>query len=192
MSSKSKRPLPTIVRTRWSRLSSVIERMPETSLSATNRCVPSVARPLGCANAAFGRGAVDDVLHARTRPDADDPGFQVVVPDLVRSGHREEQGPRAWLLDDVPGAVQRRGLARGGPRAAVPCGLAAVARQRAHGLALEVDRPECVILGVGDVERVADQAHPLRAVEAGLVVGAIHQAGQTAADRPWGPCPGGR
>ena len=49
----------------------VIARTPETSESATNRFSPSVARPLGWANAAAASGAVVDVLAPDPGPDAD-------------------------------------------------------------------------------------------------------------------------
>ena len=82
--------------------------------------------------------------------------------------------PGTWTTSQ--GLFRRGRLAPGRERSGGDRGLLAGAGDRRDRLRLQVDGADGVVLGVGDVEGLADQAHPLRAVERGLVEVAVDQA----------------
>ena len=138
--------------------------------------------------------AILDVLVTRPRPDADLARLQIELPDLMRSGHGDEKTPvQPGTLDDVPRAAQGAGLGRPDVPVQRASGrLGAGSGNRAHCLGLQIDGPDRVILGVGDVQGLAGQAHSLRAVEAGLLITPVDEPLGTRADRRPAICPRGR
>ena len=55
-------------------------------------------------------------------------------------------------------------------------------RQGGHLFAIEIDRPQEVILGIGNVQGLVDQDHPLRMVKLGVSVSTVFVADGTRPD----------
>src|SRR5208337_4702364 len=128
--------------------------------------------------------AILDVLRTRPRPDADLAGLEVQLPDLVRTGHGNVERRWAGNLDDVPRAAQSARPGR--PDVAVqraPRRLGAGPGNGAHHSGLQIDGPDRVVLGVGDVQGLTGQAHSLLAVETGLLITTIDESLSARADR---------
>ena len=109
---------------------------------------------------------------------------RVELPDLVSAGHGDVEGLVAGELDHVPGAAKAELSWPARRTAAGTCDGPGCRCPRSWSPCLfQIDGADRVVFGVGDVERVAVEAHPLRPIERGFLEVAVVETLLAAADR---------
>ena len=110
--------------------------------------------------------------------DAQIAAVEVQLPDLVESGHGDVKLIAG--LVDVPWGPERDEPAIAASMGAE--GLLAGARQGGDFQGFEIDGPDRVVLGVGDVESRPVEVEALRVVEGGLACGSVFENSLAGAD----------
>src|SRR5262245_60521145 len=89
----------------------------------------------------------------------------------MRASHGDHQGPGSWNGQEIPRAIESGFF--GGPRSRSTIRLIAVAAYSRYTLGFQINGPDGMIFGIGDIELAFEKAHALGAVEGGLLIRAI-------------------